>query len=270
LGVGFVPAPYWFFSRRCPFDLEPAIATPAANEPPINDRIRAREVRVIDQDGQQLGIKPLPEALALSREAELDLVLIAPQAVPPVAKIMDYGKWRYEEAQKAKESRKKSTNISIKEMKYRPKIGTGDFDTKTRLVQRFLTEGHKVKVTIMFRGREMAHPELGMKILDHVAAEVADVSKVEASPKIDGRNMVMVLAPEKKKPVKPPREPAAAPLADGPTVEASTAEAPVAQTPVVEAPAAEAPVAEAQAAEAATPQPTPTSPPAASEAPAAN
>jgi translation initiation factor IF-3 len=203
------PAPYWFFPRRCPFDLESAIAPPAANEPPINDRIRAREVRVIGPEGSQLGVKALPDALALAREAELDLVLIAPQAVPPVAKIMDYGKWRYEEAQKAKESRRKSTNISIKEMKYRPKIGQGDFDTKTRLVSRFLGEGHKVKVTIMFRGREMAHPELGMKILDQVAANVAEVSKIEASPKIDGRNMVMVLAPDRKKPTKPtqPRPP---------------------------------------------------------------
>jgi translation initiation factor IF-3 len=164
-------------------------------------------VRVIAHDGAQLGIKPLPEALTMAREAELDLVLIAPQAVPPVAKIMDYGKWRYEEAQKAKESRRKSTNISIKEMKYRPKIGQGDFDTKTRMVNRFLVEGHKVKVTIMFRGREMAHPELGMKILEHVAEQVAEVSKVEAAPKVDGRNMVMVLAPEKKKPVKPAPKP---------------------------------------------------------------
>jgi translation initiation factor IF-3 len=148
--------------------------------------------------------------LTLAREVELDLVLIAPQATPPVAKIMDYGKWRYEEAQKAKESRRKSIQISIKEMKYRPKIGVGDFDTKTRMVERFLTEGHKVKITIMFRGREMAHPEIGMKILEQVAVKVADHSKVEAAPKLDGRNMVMVLAPEKKKPVKPPR-----PVTDG-------------------------------------------------------
>lgn len=168
---------------------------------------------MISFDGSQLGIKTLPEALVLSREAELDLVLIAPQATPPVAKIMDYGKWRYEEAQKAKESRKKSTNISIKEMKYRPKIGIGDFDTKTRLVGRFLNEGHKVKVTIMFRGREMAHPELGMKILDQVAAQVAEVSKIEAAPKQDGRNMVMVLAPDKKKPVKPAPKPPSTPAA---------------------------------------------------------
>jgi len=150
----------------------------------------------------------LPEALNLAREAELDLVLIAPMANPPVAKIMDYGKWRYEEAQKAKESRRKSTNISIKEMKYRPKIGQGDFDTKTRRIAEFLGEGHKVKVTIMFRGREVFHPELGMRILDHVAENVANVGKVEAAPKLDGRNMTMVLAPEKKPKPKEPRRPA--------------------------------------------------------------
>jgi translation initiation factor IF-3 len=162
-------------------------------------------LRVIGNDGSQLGIKALPDALALAREVELDLVLIAPQAVPPVAKIMDYGKWRYEEAQKAKESRRKSIQISIKEMKYRPKIGAGDFDTKTRMVEKFLVEGHKVKITIMFRGREMAHPEIGMKILENVAIKVNDVAKVEAAPKQDGRNMVMVLAPDKKKPVKAER-----------------------------------------------------------------
>lgn len=176
-----------------------AIAAPAANnEPRINDRIRAREVRLVAPDGEQIGIKPLPEALAMARELELDLVEVADKANPPVCRIMDYGKYKYEAAQRAKESRKKSTNIVIKEMKYRPKIGTGDFDTKTRKVEQFLGEGHKVKVTIMFRGREMQHPELGKKILDHVAEQVADVGRVEVVPKLDGRNMIMVLAPDKK------------------------------------------------------------------------
>jgi translation initiation factor IF-3 len=175
-----------------------AIAAPANNEPRINDRIRAREVRLVGPDGSQIGIKPLPEALAMARELELDLVEVADKANPPVCRIMDYGKYKYEAAQRAKESRKKSTNIVIKEMKYRPKIGTGDFDTKTRKVEQFLGEGHKVKVTIMFRGREMQHPELGKKILDHVADEVADVGRVEVVPKLDGRNMIMVLAPDKK------------------------------------------------------------------------
>ncbi len=149
-------------------------------------------------DGQQVGIKPLPEALQLAREQDLDLVEVAPMANPPVCRIMDYGKFKYEESQKAKESRRKASNVSIKEMKYRPKIGIGDFDTKTRKISEFLAEGHKVKVTIMFRGREVYHPELGMKILDQVAQVVSPVGKVEASPKLDGRNMTMVLAPDRK------------------------------------------------------------------------
>ena len=123
---------------------------------------------------------------------------VAPEANPPVCRIMDYGKFRFDQAQRAKESRRKTTSSSIKEMKYRPKIGSGDFDTKTRQVAKFLNEGHKVKVTIMFRGREMSHPELGMRILEQVAAKVSPTAKVEAAPKIDGRNMVMVLAPDRR------------------------------------------------------------------------
>ena len=149
-------------------------------------------------DGQQIGIKPLPEALSLARELDLDLVEVAAQANPPVCRIMDYGKYKYEAAQKAKESRRKTTNVVIKEMKYRPKIGGGDFDTKTRKVEHFLAEGHKVKVTLTFRGREVAHPELGRKILEQVEAAVKDVGRVEIFPRIDGRNMTMVLAPDKK------------------------------------------------------------------------
>jgi len=175
-----------------------AIAAPANNEPRINDRIRAREVRLIGSEGNQLGIRPLPEALSMAREQDLDLVEVADKANPPVCRIMDYGKYRYEAAQKAKESRRKSTNVVVKEMKYRPKIGTGDFDTKTKKVEKFLGEGHKVKVTIMFRGREMQHPELGRRILDEVATHVSHVGKVETFPKQDGRNMTMVLAPDKK------------------------------------------------------------------------
>ncbi len=123
---------------------------------------------------------------------------MAPQANPPVCRIMDYGKFKFDAAQKAKESRRKSTSVGIKEMKYRPKIGPGDFETKTRQVGRFLGEGHKVKVTIMFRGREMSHPELGKRILDRVAEEVGAVAKVESAPKVDGRNMIMVLAPDRR------------------------------------------------------------------------
>ena len=140
----------------------------------------------------------MPEALQLARELDLDLVEVAAEANPPVAKIMDFGKYKYEEAQRAKESRRKSTNISIKEMKYRPKIGVGDFDTKTRKVAEFLAEGHKVKITIMFRGREVFHPELGARILDSIAEQVAPVGKVETHARLDGRNMTMVLAPDKR------------------------------------------------------------------------
>jgi translation initiation factor IF-3 len=140
----------------------------------------------------------LPEALSIARQMDLDLVEVAPDASPPVCRIMDFNRFKYESAQRAKESRRKTTSTSIKEMKYRPKIGTGDFDTKTRQVARFLGEGHKVKITIMFRGREMSHPELGKKILDHVADTVGTVAKVELAPKLDGRNMIMVLAPDRR------------------------------------------------------------------------
>src|SRR5580692_2864767 len=169
-----------------------------ANETRINDRIRARDVRLVDPEGQQLGIRPLPEALRLAQQLDLDLVEVAPQANPPVCRIMDYGKFKFDAAQKAKESRRKTTSVGIKEMKYRPKIGIGDFNTKTRQVIKFLDEGHKVKVTIMFRGREVFHPELGKVILDRLASQVDGMARVEAEPRLDGRNMVMVLAPDKR------------------------------------------------------------------------
>lgn len=155
-------------------------------------------MRLIDPDGQQLGIKPVPEALQLARRMELDLVEVAPTANPPVCRIMDYGKFRYEEAQKAKESRRKSSQVSIKEVKFRPKIGKGDFDTKVRHLREFLLENHKVKVTLQFRGREVAHPELGTKILDGVLEAVTDIGRVETQARLEGRNMSMVLAPDKK------------------------------------------------------------------------
>jgi translation initiation factor IF-3 len=145
-----------------------------------------------------LGIKPLPEALLIAREMDLDLVEVAPLANPPVCRIMNYGKFKFDEAQRAKESRRKSTNVSLKEMKYRLKIGPGDFDTKTRKVAGFLADGHKVKITIMFRGREVERPHLGKDILDRVAEKVSAVGKVETVPRLDGRNMVMVLSPDKR------------------------------------------------------------------------
>ena len=146
----------------------------------------------------QLGIKQLPEALAIAKELDLDLVEVAPMANPPVCRIMDFGKFKFDEAQRAKESRRKTVHVGIKEMKYRPKIGPGDFDTKTRQVAKFLGEGHKVKITIMFRGREVYHPEHGKRILDRIAEQMEGVAKVEAEPKLDNRNMIMVLAPDKR------------------------------------------------------------------------
>lgn len=172
--------------------------TSTTSEPRINDRIRAREVRLVDPDGQQLGIKALPEALSIARQLDLDLVEVASQANPPVCRIMDYGKFKFDAAQRARESRRRTTSTGIKEMKYRPKIGPGDFDTKTRQVLKFLNEGHKVKVTIMFRGREVFHPELGKRILDRVAEHVDSTARVETEARLDGRNMVMVLAPDKR------------------------------------------------------------------------
>jgi translation initiation factor IF-3 len=152
----------------------------------------------------------------MARGLDLDLVEVAPMANPPVCRIMDYGKFRYEEAQKAKESRKKSTNVSVKEVKFKPKIGRGDFDTKVRKIDQFIHEGHKVKVTMQFRGREMAHPELGSKILDDVLNVVGDYVKVETQARLEGRNMSMVLSPDKKalEPPKAPKPESPAPDAD--------------------------------------------------------
>ncbi|MFM2182656.1 MAG: translation initiation factor [Actinomycetota bacterium] len=180
-------------------------------------------MRLIDPDGQQLGIRPLPEALTMARQLDLDLVEVAPLANPPVCRIMDYGKFRYEESQKAKESRKKTVQVSIKEVKFRPKIGKGDFDTKVRHMQEFLAEGHKVKVTLQFRGREMAHPELGSKILDAVLQQLDGAAKVETQARLEGRNMTMVLSPEKKAPPKKNSDRHDGPADDG-QVDAAPAE----------------------------------------------
>ena len=179
-------------------EAQPITNAPTTNEPRINDQIRAREVRLVDQEGHQLGIKSLPEALLIAQQRDLDLVEVAPLANPPVCRIMDYGKFKFDAAQRARESRRKTTNVGIKEMKYRPKIGQGDFDTKTRQVIKFLNDGHKVKVTVMFRGREVFHQELGKRILDRIAERVDGTAKVESEARLDGRNMVMVLAPDRR------------------------------------------------------------------------
>ncbi len=155
-------------------------------------------MRLIGSDGEQLGIKPLPEALALARAQELDLVEVAPNADPPVCRLMDFKRFEYEQQQRRKESRRKATQVVIKEMKFRPKIDVHDYTTKMRHVERFLAEGNKVKLTIMFRGREMAHPELGLRILERIADEVSGIAMVESAPRQDGRNMTMVLHPLKR------------------------------------------------------------------------
>ena len=163
----------------------------------MNEDIRVENVRLVSAEGEQVVIKPISEALRFAQEAGLDLVEVANQADPPVCRVMDYGKFKYEQSQKAKESRKKATHVLVKEMKYRPKIGLGDFETKTRQVEKFLTEGSKVKVTIMFRGREIQYPQLGRKILDDIAESISHVGRVEVYPEQEGRNMTMLLTPGK-------------------------------------------------------------------------
>lgn len=169
-----------------------------AAEPRLNDRIRVSEVRVVGPAGEPLGIMPTDKALSHAQSLDFDLVEIAPQALPPVVKIMDYGKFKYEQDVKAKESRKKQQQVSVKEMKFRPKISRHDYDTKKHHIERFLEQGSKVKVTIMFRGRELAHTDIGMKLLNELSEELNAAATVEVMPKLDGRNMVMVLAPNRK------------------------------------------------------------------------
>ncbi|WP_119730773.1 translation initiation factor IF-3 [Thermomonospora amylolytica] len=168
-------------------------------EPRINDRIRVPEVRLVGPNGEQVGIVPIVKALELARESDLDLVEVAPTARPPVAKLMDYGKFKYESAMKAREARRNQAHTVIKEIKLRPKIDPHDYETKKGHVVRFLKAGDKVKVTIMFRGREQSRPELGFRLLQRLADDVADLGFVESRPKQDGRNMIMVIGPHKKK-----------------------------------------------------------------------
>lgn len=163
----------------------------------INERIRADQVRLIGPNGEQVGIVSVSEALNYADRLNLDLVEVAPMATPPVCKVMDYGKYRYEQEQKAKEARKRQTTISIKEIKLRPKIDDHDFDTKKGHVERFLKKGDKVKVTIMFRGRELVHPHLGERLLRRMADELVEIGEVESEPNLDGRNMVMMLVPKR-------------------------------------------------------------------------
>jgi translation initiation factor IF-3 len=163
----------------------------------INDAIRVPRVRLIDEDGTQVGVKETGEALRYAQSKDLDLVEVAAQADPPVTRVMDYGKYRYEQEQKAKLARKHQSQIHVKEIKLRPKIGEHDYETKKGHVQRFLNQRAKVKVTIMFRGRETTHPERGRDLLMRLAEDVKDIGLIESPPLLDGRNMVMVLGPTK-------------------------------------------------------------------------
>ena len=219
------------------------------------------EVRLVGAAGEQIGIVGIEDALRLAMEADLDLVEVAPEAKPPVCKIMDYGKFKYEAAVKAREARKNQVNTVIKEMKLRPKIDQHDYETKKGHIERFLSQGDKVKITIMFRGREQSRPELGYKLLQKLATDIGESAVIESSPLQDGRNMTMVLAPARKtsggKAAKPApakteyQAPAAqAPVVAAPAAPAPVVEAPVAETPVVvEAPVVEAVVVEAPAVE---------------------
>jgi translation initiation factor IF-3 len=171
-----------------------------STEPRINERIRVPEVRLVGPNGEQVGIVAINDALRLAQEADLDLVEVAPTARPPVCKLMDYGKFKYESALKARESRKHQAQTVIKEIKLRPKIDPHDYGTKKGHVERFLRQGDKVKVTIMFRGREQSRPDLGYRLLQRLAGDVEELGFVEAQPKQDGRNMIMVIGPHKRKP----------------------------------------------------------------------
>jgi translation initiation factor IF-3 len=169
-----------------------------STEPRINDRIRVPQVRLIGYAGEQLGVTAIDKALKLSEEIGLDLVEISPDANPPVCKIMDFGKYKYEIAQKAREARQNQTHIVVKEIRLRPSIESHDYETKRHHIERFLSGGDKVKVTIQFRGREQSRPELGYRLLQKLAEELAEVALVEFAPKQEGRTMTMVLAPAKK------------------------------------------------------------------------
>ena len=182
--------------RQDPFVARSEPRSPLQKDGPrINEEIRVREVQLIDKDGANNGVTEINAALAMAQEAGLDLVEIAPNSVPPVCKILDYGKYKYQEQKKAAEARKKQKVVEVKEIKLRPMIDDHDYDVKMRSMQRFFEEGDKVKVTLRFRGREMAHQELGYKLLDRVKGDTAKIAKIEQEPRFEGRQMVMVLAP---------------------------------------------------------------------------
>ncbi|HET7692939.1 MAG TPA: translation initiation factor IF-3 [Gemmatimonadota bacterium] len=171
----------------------------ASNEPRVNEQIRLSPVRLIDTDGAQLGVVPVDQAMSAAREKGMDLVEVAPNARPPVCRIMDYGRYKYEQAKAEREAKRKQHVTQMKEIKMRPNIEEHDFEFKTRHIKRFLSERDKVKVTIMFRGREMAHTENGKEVLDDVVEEIGDLAVVEQQARLEGRNMFLILAPNTRK-----------------------------------------------------------------------
>jgi translation initiation factor IF-3 len=209
----------------------------AITEPRINDRIRVPEVRLVGPEGEQVGIVSIGEALRLAQDSELDLVEVAPMARPPVAKLMDYGKFKYEAAQKAREARRNQALTVIKEMRLRLKIDPHDYETKKGHVERFLKGGDKVKITVMFRGREQSRPEMGYKLLQRLAGDVSELGMVESNPKQDGRNMVMVIAPHRNQVASD----AVRRTAKAEKHAASEPQAPAEQAPAEQVPAEQAP-----------------------------
>ena len=187
-----------FRRRSSAAGLQPG-GTPIA-EPRVNERIRVKRVRLIAPDGAQIGEKDIDEARWLASQLGLDLVEVAPDARPPVVRMMDYGKYKYDQSVKAREARKNQTRTVIKEVQFRPKIGASDYEVKKKRVIKFLRSGDKVKCTMRFRGREVAHPELGRNILERLYNDVEDYAEIEATPRLDGRNMTMVLAPARDLP----------------------------------------------------------------------
>lgn len=189
------PCAAGFLLTACASAYGKEVSAIAAQEPRLNEEIDAKECRLIGYDGSQMGIYVVTEAQKVADADGLDLVEIAPNAQPPVCRIMDYGKFRYDQAIKAKQARKNQSKIETKEMKFRPKIDVGDYTTKKKHVLRFLEAGSKVKITIMFRGREMAHPEQGLTILERLADDLKDMAVIENQPKMEGRNMHMLISP---------------------------------------------------------------------------
>jgi translation initiation factor IF-3 len=216
------------------FDRQP----PERDQTRINERIRVSEVRLVDEDGSQIGVVKTDEALRMANERDLDLVEVAPESRPPVARLLDYSKYKYEQEQKAKAARKHQQQVNVREIKLRPKIADHDYETKKGHVIRFLRHGDKVKITIMFRGREQAHPERGRALLERLFEDIAELATIESAPQQEGRNMHMMLGPTRQA-VAQAREDRKDGTGDEPAAEAP-AEPAEAEPPPAEAPAAEA------------------------------